>query len=234
MAATPQERLALGVAALLLAAGAAARAFAPGAPPAELSGPAGAETSVSRLVSDVSKGVEDQEQRSKPMAAGEKFDINSASAADLDRIIGPAQAQAIVDYRTSNGPFRTLEELDNVPRVGPAAIEKLAPHLTFGVARGVVSARPSFQSAASVADWDRSPEKASRAASGSAAGVVDLNTASAAQLVALPGIGEALAKRIVAWRDANGPFRSVEALMEVDGIGEAKLARLRPLVRATP
>jgi competence ComEA-like helix-hairpin-helix protein len=234
MAATPQERLALGVAALLLAAGAAARAFAPGAPPADLSGPAGAETSVTRLVSDVSRGVEDKDRRSKPFAPGETIDVNTASAADLDRIIGPAQAQSIVDYRTSNGPFRALEELNDVPRIGDATIEKLKPFVTVTAPRGMVSARPSFQSAASVADWDRSPEKASRAASGSAAGVVDLNTASAEQLVALPGIGEALAKRIVAWRDANGRFRSVEALTEVDGIGEAKLARLRPLVRATP
>ena len=55
---------------------------------------------------------------------------------------------------------------------------------------------------------------------------LDLNTATAAELAALPGIGEALAERIVAYREANGAFASVEELLEVSGIGEKKLAGL--------
>jgi competence protein ComEA len=60
---------------------------------------------------------------------------------------------------------------------------------------------------------------------------VDLNTATDAQLDALPGIGPATAAAILAHRDANGPFRSVDDLLDVRGIGEAKLEQLRPLVR---
>ena len=56
---------------------------------------------------------------------------------------------------------------------------------------------------------------------------VELNKASLAELEALPGIGPVLAERIVAWRSANGPFVSVEQLMDVEGIGEKKLAELR-------
>jgi len=55
---------------------------------------------------------------------------------------------------------------------------------------------------------------------------VNINTATAEELTALPGIGEELARRIVDYREANGPFASVEALTEVSGIGQGKLAAL--------
>lgn len=61
-------------------------------------------------------------------------------------------------------------------------------------------------------------------------GRVNLNTASAADLDGLPRIGPAMAQRIVAWRDANGRFTSVEDLLAVPGIGEKTLENLRALV----
>ena len=56
---------------------------------------------------------------------------------------------------------------------------------------------------------------------------LELNRATRAELEALPGIGAVLAERIVAWRSANGPFVSVEQIMDVEGIGEKKFAELR-------
>lgn len=64
-----------------------------------------------------------------------------------------------------------------------------------------------------------------------AGGPVDLNSADAGALDALPGIGPALAQRILQWRGAHGRFTSVDELGEVSGIGDATLERLRPLVR---
>ena len=64
-----------------------------------------------------------------------------------------------------------------------------------------------------------------------AAAVIDLNAATAESLDALPGVGPVIAARIVAWRAANGPFRTIEELGEVSGIGDAILSQLRPLVR---
>ncbi|WP_050758204.1 ComEA family DNA-binding protein [Xylanimonas cellulosilytica] len=61
-------------------------------------------------------------------------------------------------------------------------------------------------------------------------GRVNLNTADEATLETLPGIGPALAARIVAWRTDNGPFASVDELDEVSGIGPAMLAKVRDLV----
>jgi competence protein ComEA len=61
--------------------------------------------------------------------------------------------------------------------------------------------------------------------------VVDLNTATVEQLDALPGVGPVTAAAIVAWRQANGKFASVDQLADVDGIGPARLDKLRALVR---
>ena len=56
--------------------------------------------------------------------------------------------------------------------------------------------------------------------------VIDLNTASEADLTRLPGIGEKRAQAIVDYRESSGPFQSVEELTEVKGIGEGILAQV--------
>ncbi len=63
---------------------------------------------------------------------------------------------------------------------------------------------------------------------------IDPNTASAEELDRLPGIGPALADRIVAERERGGPFRSVEELQRVPGIGPATRARIAPYLRVDP
>jgi len=64
----------------------------------------------------------------------------------------------------------------------------------------------------------------------SAQAPVDINSASEAELAALPGIGAAMAKRIVEFRKEHGPFERVEDLMKVKGIGEKSFQKLRPAV----
>ncbi len=59
---------------------------------------------------------------------------------------------------------------------------------------------------------------------------IDINRAEAWLLMALPGIGETLAKRIVAYRQANGPFRHIAELTEVGGIGQATFNNLKDLI----
>ena len=59
---------------------------------------------------------------------------------------------------------------------------------------------------------------------------IDLNTAGREQLLELPGIGDKLAERILAYRKSHGAFRNVEELRKVKGIGKKRLEQVRPLV----
>jgi competence ComEA-like helix-hairpin-helix protein len=63
---------------------------------------------------------------------------------------------------------------------------------------------------------------------------VDLNSAAAVELSQLPGVGPALARRLVDHRDLHGPFQTPESLLDVPGVGAATLARLRPHLRPLP
>jgi competence protein ComEA len=65
---------------------------------------------------------------------------------------------------------------------------------------------------------------------GSSSGLINVNTASATELETLSGIGEVLAATIVEYRDQNGPFASVDDLMDVSGIGPATLEEIRDQV----
>lgn len=71
---------------------------------------------------------------------------------------------------------------------------------------------------------------AAAASDSGGAGVVSLNSATADELTTLPGVGEATAAAIVAHREANGPFTTVEQLMDVRGIGPAKFEAMRAQV----
>jgi competence protein ComEA len=87
----------------------------------------------------------------------------------------------------------------------------------------------------SITSGSPSPSKAPTPVPGSgkpkAGEVVDLNSATVEQLDALPGVGPITATAIVAWRQAHGKFTSVDQLADVDGIGPARLDKLRALVR---
>ena len=56
-----------------------------------------------------------------------KVNINTASAAELETLsgIGPVRSQAIIDYRNENGLFRTIDDLINVPGIGPKTLEAI-------------------------------------------------------------------------------------------------------------
>ena len=145
----------------------------------------------------------------RPLAPGERIDPDVASLAELLRLprVGPALARAIVADREAKGPFGSLEGLDRVPGIGPKLLASLEPHLAF-----------------------RGPPVGAPAGPARPEGPGHLNRLTAAQLEALPGIGPALAARIVAYRESHGGFADIGELSAVPGIGPALVERLRPLL----
>ena len=97
-----------------------------------------------------------------------------------------------------------------VPRVGEAVVPPARDSAAGG---GVVG-----------------PGSGGAGGTGGAAGTVNINTADAAALETLPGVGPALASSIIAWRDENGAFRAVDELLAVSGIGEKTLDGFRQQV----
>jgi competence protein ComEA len=61
-----------------------------------------------------------------------------------------------------------------------------------------------------------------------AQGVINVNKATQEELMMLPGIGEKTAKNIISYRQANGPFKSIDQLTKVKGLSRKKLDKLRP------
>ncbi len=145
--------------------------------------------------------------------------LNTATAEELDEVpgIGPSRAAAIIAYRRQNGPFGSVRELEGVSGIGPRNIEPMLPHLT-------VSGRTVVTIAGGGVPATEPPEPSPEIETATVATVVNLNTATAEELDTLDGIGPALAARIIAYRTEYGPFRTVEDVTRVSGIGPAKLA----------
>ena len=178
--------------------------------------------SADALAADSREMVDEQERRSAPLAPGERLDPNTAGEEELDRLpgIGPAAARAIVESRIADGRFGDVEALMRVRGIGPATIERLAPHLTLEAggggrrARGAVTATPRSARSPATSPNQQAP-------------AIDLNRATSEELEQVRGIGPALAARIIARRDEVGGFGRVEDLIEVRGIGPATLESMR-------
>jgi competence protein ComEA len=220
----PPEARALRRAVTLLVLVSAARWTwqARGAPPASAD-----ESVLPELLATSREAAAEGARRAEPLGEGERLDPNRAPEAELDRLpgVGPATARAIVQAREEGAVFRRPEDLLVVRGIGPATLERIRAGLDLGgtpvAARrsAPVAARgPSSRSGASEAPSVRAPAQPSR---------VDLNRASAEDLESLPGIGPAIAARIVAAREEQ-MFTSLDDLVRVRGIGAATIERLRP------
>ncbi len=93
----------------------------------------------------------------------------------------------------------------------------LIPVFIVLVALAAVAAPPAAASAPA-------PAKSSA----SSAHPIDINTADGAEFESVPGIGKSLSDRIIAFREKNGPFQSVDDLLKVQGIGEKSIQKLKP------
>lgn len=81
---------------------------------------------------------------------------------------------------------------------------------------------------------DAGPTTAARMGGITSSGLININTATQADLEMLPGIGPSTAANIIAHREANGPFATLEAIMDVPGIGEGRFEAIRELITVGP
>jgi competence protein ComEA len=102
--------------------------------------------------------------------------------------------------------------------------------LSLAALAALFAAHPSALAAGQSAP----PARAAAKPAGAPATVVNINTASVSDIEGLPGIGAKTAARIVEYRQKNGPFKKVEELMNVRGIGEKNFLKLKPQLTVGP
>jgi competence protein ComEA len=155
----------------------------------------------------------------RPLGPGERIDLDRATAIEIARLprVGLRLAKTIVADRDERGQFGGLGAVDRVPGVGPGLLAAIRDKVRFSAA---VSFRPPVPADSAAT---RNTELGTR----NSPPILNLNTATPADLERLPLIGPALAGRIVAFRQKHGPFPVVDSLVRVPGIGPATLARLR-------
>lgn len=170
-------------------------------------------------------------------------DLNAADKAELLQIpgVGPTLADAILTHREAAGRFDRVDDLSGVRGIGPKTLDKLRPwvRVSPGGEDQPTAALPAAGGPdlpverlerKPTADRPSPPTPVAGAGKKLAAGeTIDVNAASADELQRLPGIGPALAGRIVAERGKK-PFSSPDDLRRVSGIGPKTLDRLRPHV----
>jgi len=157
----------------------------------------------------------------RPLGGAETIDLNSASAEEIARLprIGMSLAKRIVAYRTAHGAFDSPAALERVAGVGAALSALLAGKVRFG---------PVAQGGSGVGPRETTQPGASTYAFGPK--LVNLNSAALPDLVALPGIGVARARAILAYRRDKGPFAAVSDLRAVPGLTRSLVVRITPLV----
>lgn len=99
---------------------------------------------------------------------------------------------------------------------------------------GVLALVASLVAGATMQAQDQTTPSTKKPAAPTAAAPLNINTATAAQLETLPGIGPAVAARILEYRQKNGNFKKVEELMNVKGIGEKAFLKIKALVSVAP
>jgi competence protein ComEA len=167
-----------------------------------------------------------------------RIDLNQAEHAELLQLpgVGEHLAQRIENHRHEHGGFHNVDELTLVPGIGPATVERLRPWVCVRAAEKEPGPEAPPAHASTVLAMEKGADKKKAEDKGSAVHktaklteLININTASAEELQKLPGVGPKLSQRIIAERDKK-PFKSVDELRRVSGIGVKTLEHLRPFI----
>jgi competence protein ComEA len=167
-------------------------------------------------------------------SAGPRLDLNRATRAELALLhgLGPARAQSIEDHRRQHGPFKSVEDLRKVHGIGPKTLDKVRSWLF--VDETIASAPPPVADPGPMAGRSASAPTTKGKKEASLTNPVNVNSANAAELQKVPGIGPKTAQHILDERTLRGPFKTVDELRRVPGIGPKTLEKLRPNVVVDP
>jgi competence protein ComEA len=182
-----------------------------------------------------------------------RVDVNSADLETLETLpgVGAATAKRIVNGR----PYNSLSDLENVKGLSKAKVDALKDKVTFGPA-APNSAAPSSKSSQTKSKNTSSANSGAASSEGGGTGTgsgsergakgstsagsteklapgqqLNINTASAAELEKLPGIGPTKAQAIVDYRTQNGNFKSIEDIEKVKGIKSGVFSKVKDYIK---
>lgn len=164
-----------------------------------------------------------------------RLDLNRADRVQLLQLpgVGDALAARIEEYRDEHHGFRDVDELRQVRGIGPVMLEKLRPLVYIEAFDTDEEAEPGDDPPRPPPTRPAAKPKPDKPATtkktNEIRGLIDINRASAEELQRLPRIGPAMSSKIIAARERK-PFKTVDDLRHVSGIGEKTLEQLRPYV----
>ncbi|CAJ0945026.1 unnamed protein product [Ranitomeya imitator] len=157
------------------------------------------------------------------LVSQERLNINTATEEELMTLPGVTRqvAQNIVEYREYIGGFKKVEDLALVSGVGAAKLEQVKFEICVSSKSGSAQHSPSSL---------RKDMEHGHHGGHLSATRININTATAAQLMTLRGVSEEMAQDIVHYRTQNGPLKSIEDLAKVDSVTISFLDKVRPQV----
>lgn len=147
---------------------------------------------------------------STPTATSHALSVYVSGAVAQPGVVTLPVSSLLSDALTAAGGASADADLESINLAAP-----LSDNQHVIVPRRAVTPQPAVKTAATAVP---------------VATLVNINTATAAELEMLPHIGPAMAQRIIAYRETNGPFQRIEDLQKVEGIGETRYKDLAPLV----
>ena len=155
----------------------------------------------------------------------ERIDLNRADRVELSLLpgVGPQTADAILAYREQSGGFESVEDLSKIHGIGPKTLDKLRPLVSVKSSKVL----PPVDQLEKLQRHLTTTNRSAKIIMGEAR--INVNTAMEDDLKRLPGIGPAMASRIIETRDQK-PFANVDELRRVRGIGPKILEGLKPFV----